>query len=193
MTAQPAAGRDAAAFPGAGGDVPGHDSAARGSRVGRTSDAVSCVWGQHSSRWVERRTYAYAYACAAAPLNGRWGPRAGRHENGTTVHGLSGGRWVGGAFGTPLLRQQREPSGWHAHGTAAHPALVGEAATGLGNARGLDCHPAFLHGEAATEACRTLHREEACRSIAQGFGRTCYAMLCIAALQPDLTIKHFFG
>jgi hypothetical protein len=66
MTAQPAAGRDAAAFPGAGGDVPGHDSAARGSRVGRTSDAVSCVWGQHSSRWVERRTYVCSGAAQRA-------------------------------------------------------------------------------------------------------------------------------
>jgi hypothetical protein len=44
---------------------------------------------------------------------------------------------------------------------------------------------AFLHGEAATGACRTLHREEACRSMAQGFGRTCYAMLCSTAAQPD--------
>jgi hypothetical protein len=66
-----------------------------------------------------------------------------------------------------------------------------EGRRGLGNARGLDCHPAFLRlgpGEAATGLSRaaTLHREEACRSMAQEALPQLATPCCCAALRPPI-------
>jgi hypothetical protein len=65
---------------------------------------------------------------------------------------------------------------------AWRPAPRQQEQEGLGNARGLDCHPALLLGEAATGLSRaaTLHREEACRSKAQ---RLCQNLLVRHAVQ----------
>ena len=153
------------------------------------------------------------------------------------THGLSGDRWVGGAFGTLRPPAAAAASAERA-ARARQPraaALVGrgvaffesaragtagrcrclsvqisgaegidsekyfrerawrraprqqeqEGQGGLGNARGLDCHPAFLLlGEAATGLSRaaTLHREEACRSMTPEASPELATTPCCAAL-----------
>ena len=73
---------------------------------------------------------------------------------------------------------------------AWRPAPRQQQQEGLGNARGLDCHPAFLLlGEAATGLSRaaTLHREEACRSMTPEASPELATTPCCAALQPRAT------